>query len=292
MCAEDQLNETWLQVWYLCNVLQCKFVVSLFIDTFNLTHFLPLLSDPNLMPSYRHLIACILTLLLNRLIDPCIFADAPDAAKWDSMQLEGWQLYISKQFDPATQPAIEQAVDLLRIQLKEVKKVVPSPALKELLKVSLYFSPEYPGFGPRAEYHPGAGWLKDQGRDPVVEKGIEFTNIEIFAEETQRMPNFALHELAHAFHDQVHHFDNPQIEAAYQRAKASGTYDRVQRQDSAGKLSWDKAYAITNASEYFAETSEAFFSRNDFFPFHREELKTHDPQMEQLLEKLWNLDSP
>lgn len=279
-------------MWYLCNVLQCKFDVSQCIDTFSLTYFLPLLRDLNPMPSRRHLIACILTLLLNQLIDPSAFADAPNEAKWDSRQLEGWQLYISKRFDPATQPAIEQAVDLLRIQLREVKKVVPPSALKELLKVSLYFSPEYPGFGPQAEYHPGAGWLKDQGRDPVMEKGIEFTNIEIFAEETKRMPNFALHELAHAFHDQVHGFNNRQIENTFQRAKASGTYDRVQRQDSAGNLSWDKAYAITNASEYFAETSEAFFSRNDFFPFHREELKTHDPQMEQLLEKLWNLDSP
>jgi hypothetical protein len=39
--------------------------------------------------------------------------------------------------------------------------------------------------------------------------------------------------------------------------------------------------------EYFAETTEAFFSRNDFFPFTREELKQHDPEMEKLLEQLW-----
>ena len=31
------------------------------------------------------------------------------------------------------------------------------------------------------------------------------------------------------------------------------------------------------------------FSRNDFFPFTRDELKQHDPGMEQLLAKLWGV---
>ena len=31
--------------------------------------------------------------------------------------------------------------------------------------------------------------------------------------------------------------------------------------------------------EYFAETGEAFFSRKDFFPFTRDKLRQHDPEM-------------
>ena len=46
---------------------------------------------------------------------------------------------------------------------------------------------------------------------------------------------------------------------------------------------------MTNPMEYFAESTEAFFSRNDFFPFTRDELKQHDPEMEQLLVKLWGV---
>jgi Mlc titration factor MtfA (ptsG expression regulator) len=46
---------------------------------------------------------------------------------------------------------------------------------------------------------------------------------------------------------------------------------------------------MTNPQEYFAETTEAFFSRNDFFPFNRAELKQHDPDMEQLLTRLWGV---
>ena len=46
---------------------------------------------------------------------------------------------------------------------------------------------------------------------------------------------------------------------------------------------------MTNPMEYFAESTEAFFARNDFFPFDHAELKRHDPGMEQLLAKLWGL---
>jgi hypothetical protein len=47
----------------------------------------------------------------------------------------------------------------------------------------------------------------------------------------------------------------------------------------------------SKANEYFAETSEALFSRNDFFPFTRDELKQHDPEMFALLEELWGVHS-
>ena len=36
------------------------------------------------------------------------------------------------------------------------------------------------------------------------------------------------------------------------------------------------AYAITNHREYFAELSEAYFGRNDYYPFVRAELEAFD----------------
>ena len=122
-------------------------------------------------------------------------------------------------------------------------------------------------------------------------KGIEFTNVRIFEAETRRMPNFSLHELAHAYHDRELDggFDNAEIKAAYKKAKASGKYDRVERQDSEGRKTVDRAYAMTNPQEYFAESTEAFFSRNDFYPYARDELKQQDPVMFGLLSKIWEV---
>ena len=86
-------------------------------------------------------------------------------------------------------------------------------------------------------------------------------------------------------------FDEPRIIACYEKAKASGKYDRVERQDSEGRKRLDRAYAMTNHKEYFAECTEAFFAKNDFFPFTNAELKQHDPDIFALLEAVWNPSS-
>ena len=169
-------------------------------------------------------------------------------------------------------------------------EVVPAVAVTELQKVPLYFHAEYAGVHPRAEYHPGAGWLREHGRDPAMAKGVEFTNIRIFEEETRRMPNFALHELAHAYHDRVlpGGAAHAGVKAAYEAARASGKYEHVERWFGNGRPNtMEKAYAMTNPQEYFAETTEAYFSRNDFFPFNREQLLQHDRGMAELLGRLW-----
>lgn len=46
---------------------------------------------------------------------------------------------------------------------------------------------------------------------------------------------------------------------------------------------------MTNPQEYFAESSEAYFSRNDFYPSCREELQQHDPFGLATLETLWGV---
>ena len=135
-----------------------------------------------------------------------------------------------------------------------------------------------------------SGRLREHGRDPAMVKGVEFTDVREFEKEMNRMPNFALHELAHAYHDRVlpDGFENEEIKDAFERAKASKKYDKVERWFGNGKPNaFERAYAMTNPQEYFAEASEAFFGRNDYFPFTAAELKTHDPQLFALLERLW-----
>ncbi len=218
--------------------------------------------------------------------DPRTDADIPREIR----VIAGWTVHVSRKLQAQEPKATARALELLEQQLLEISRAVPPAAVLQLRKVPLYFSPEYPGAKPRAEFHPGAEWLRQNGRDPAMVKSVEFTNIRIFEQEMNRMPNFTLHELAHAYQNRVlpQGFDNPEIKAAYERAKASGKYDRVEQWHGNGKPNtFGKAYAMTNPMEYFAETSEAFFSRNDFFPFTRDELKQHDPEMFLLLEKLW-----
>ncbi len=209
----------------------------------------------------------------------------------DERIIAGWTVHVSMKLIEEEATDLEKALPLLQAQLAEIVRLVPAKAVAEMQKVPLWINPEYPNKRAGAEYHHGADWLRDHGRDPVMAKGVEFTNVRNFETETRRMPNFALHELAHAYHDRFLGFENAEIEAAFQKARASGKYDQVLRQDSEGRKRLDKAYAMTNAKEYFAECTEAFFARNDFSPFTREELKQHDPEMLALLGKLWGAES-
>ena len=232
--------------------------------------------------------ASLATAPLNAITQAPTQTKPPDSqSTWAVRDIEGWRVCISKKLETEDTEALKVALNLLTQQLQEIRRVVPQAAVTELQKVTLWFSPEYPGVPPRAEYHPGAGWLRDHGRDPAMVKGVEFTNVRIFAAETRRMPNFALHELAHAYHDQVLGNSNQEVLAAFERAKAAGRYDRVERQDSEGRRTMDRAYALTSPQEYFAETTEAYFTKNDFQPFDREELKAFDPAAFELLGALW-----
>ncbi len=216
-------------------------------------------------------------------------AEPSKATSRQTKTVEGWTLLISDELLEKDKAATERALVLLTVQLQEIVRVVPAKAVVELRKVPLWFSPEYPGVQPRAEYHPGAGWLRDNKRDPAMAKAVEFTDIQDFERETKRMPNFTLHELAHAYHDRVlpKGFGNEEIKAAFEKAKAKGLYERVEQRFGDGRSANVRAYAMTNPMEYFAECSEAFFSTNDFFPFTREQLAKHDPEMFALLKMLW-----
>ena len=228
---------------------------------------------------------------LSTVTAPAHAAGAPADPVWRDRVVEGWTLHINQRLLDEEPEATRRAVELLTLQLQEIERVVPVAAVEQLRQVPLWFSPVYPGVQPRAEYHPGAGWLKDNGRDPAMAKGVEFTDIRDFERETRRMPNFTLHELAHAWHDRYlpDGFGNTALQGAYERAKAGGGYERVEQRFGDGRSAQVRAYAMTSPMEYFAESTEAFFSTNDFFPFNAEQLRQHDPEMYSLLQTLWDL---
>jgi hypothetical protein len=204
-------------------------------------------------------------------------------------KVEGWTVHLHPLLRGKEETSI--ALELLQRQLEAIVRVVPAPAVAELRRVQLWFSPAYSNSRPRAEYHPDAEWLRRHGRDPAMAQGVEFSNISIFRQETERMPNFALHELAHAWHHRVLTFEQPEILAAYAAAKASGRYARVAQRHGKGRPeTMGRAYALTDAKEYFAEGTEAFFSTNDFYPFYRPELETYDPQLTAVLRRLWGVE--
>lgn len=198
-------------------------------------------------------------------------------------RIEGWEVLVSKEVQK--HPALTESVlKLLGSKLYEVRRVIPAPALEKLLKVRIwveYQEKEIPGL----VYHPEAGWLKEHGMNPDMARGVEIANAENFLLWEHDQPWFILHELAHAYHDQVLGFDNPAIKAVFDQAVASKKYERVGRIQ--GRT--ERHYALSNPQEFFAETTESYFGTNDFYPYVRSELILHDSAAFRMIETAWGL---
>jgi len=212
----------------------------------------------------------------------------------ETLAIAGWQVHVSKKLIETEPDQTARALAGLRKMLEEIVIKLPGPAVAELKKVPLYFSTAYNPGRSGAEFHPDAGWLRANRRDPAMARAVEFSGVSDFEAEMRRMPNFPLHELAHAYHHRVlaGGFDNPDIAAAYKRASSGGRYERVERSFGEGNgrpNTFERAYAMSSPMEYFAEATEAYFVRNDFYPFSRDELQKHDPDAVVLLRKLWGV---
>ncbi len=257
-------------------------------DPHQLTNLLASDEIPEAVESQRQALASQLASELRQSGDPR-FAEPNHA----TFEVRGWTIHLHDRLVADSPEITNRMLPLLHVQLQRVVDVVPEPALTSLRKIPIWINPPYEGMRGTAEYHPQTSWLAENGRNPAMGRAIDITNVKIFPFEDRRMPYVLLHELAHGYHDRVLEggYGNPTIRAAYERARDSGSYDEVSRFDGNRNVK-DKAYGMSNPMEYFAESTEAYFGKNDFFPFNREELKQHDPAMHDLVRELWGVSYP
>jgi len=210
--------------------------------------------------------------------------------QFDIRNIEGWSVYIKKQDLVDNTAEMNKAIEHLQNQLYQTRLALPAPAVA-IMQQRVPIWVEYDG-NPGTSFHPDYNWLLQRGyRCPKGLKSmVSVTRTKNFLKSALHQPWVMCHELAHGY-DYLYlgrgrHYSNPRTEAAYERAKKSGTYTSVLCRYSKGA----KHYGITNKMEYFAENTEAYFGTNDFYPFVRAELKEHDPDMYALLQDLWGVD--
>lgn len=201
-------------------------------------------------------------------------------------QIEGWTVYVDPTLlegEYADQEG-SQALQMLANHLQRIKVLVPADRLAQLQKLEIWIEREHPSLT-SMQYHPNINWLRSHGHDPRLAKKVHIPRARTLLDRGQMLkhPMVVLHELAHSYHDQVLGFDHAPIVNAYQQAKKAGKYENVLL--FTGK--YVRHYALTDHKEYFAEGTEAYFYRNDFYPFVRAELKEYDPKLHDLLEEIW-----
>lgn len=203
--------------------------------------------------------------------------------RYESRQIEGWTVLINKGIleQETLGPAVLREMES---QLYLASRHLPPKAVEKLKGVKIWVELNDRGF-PGGVYHPNAQWLRSHGYNPAKAKCVEIGNARNLLTWTLEQPYMVMHELAHAYHDQVLGYDNPGIAAAYQEAVASKRYDAVLRANGQTV----RHYGLNNDQEFFAEMSEAFFGANDFYPFVRAELKTSDPKTYTAIAEAWNV---
>lgn len=204
---------------------------------------------------------------------------APDP--YETRTLRGWSVHVERTLLSKDECGAD-ALELLDAKLLDVVRAVPASALEKLRRVPIWLSRE-DSVAPCSCYHPSAEWLAQHGHDPRKAKAVEITHARTFLAWTHEQPAMVLHELAHAFHDQVLGHEHAGLRAAFAAAKASKKLDDVLRWGG----SHGRAYALENEDEFFAEMSECWFGTNDFAPFVRPELQQDFPEIARELPKWW-----
>ncbi len=201
-------------------------------------------------------------------------------------EIEGWKVHLNKQFESEKPELCGEALALLKVQLYQITRMIPEPAVEKLRKIAIWVELEEPHH-PCMCYHPDPAWLREHDMNPDKARSVEVANARNFLTWTKQQPWMVFHELAHGYHHQFLDggYENAELADALTAAKEEKLYDEVLHIDGRKR----RHYALTNQMEYFAEQSEAFFGTNDFYPFVRSELEHHDPRMFALQKKLWGI---
>jgi len=201
-------------------------------------------------------------------------------------EIEGWQVFVDTELtDGAGVQVGTIALPLLGAKLAEIKLRLPASRIEKLQQVAIYLDHMHELTS--MQYHPGAGWLADHGYDEAMVKCVHIPRAQRFINHVKhhQQPWALMHELAHAYHDQV---------LSWEHAGIKNTFDKFVRehgQEYETVLHINghetKHYALTNEKEFFAEMTESLVGTNDFYPFVRGELRVALPEVHALMKAIW-----
>lgn len=203
----------------------------------------------------------------------------------ETRAIEGWTVRVDQRLLEGEGKATgDEALKLLAARLHEIAMLIPGDRLAKLREVTIQIDLGHGGLR-SMQYHPSAAWLEGNGYDTGLAKVVHLPDAAGFAAPRHQhiQPWAVLHELAHAYHDQQLGFGEKRILEAWKRFKESGRYESVRHID--GRMV--RHYALTDQKEFFAEMTEAYVGLNDFYPFHRADLRVAEPGVFELMETIW-----
>src|SRR5947209_1486324 len=157
--------------------------------------------------------------------------------------IEGWTVHVDDRLLKADEPTGVPALRILANRLYDIKLAVPADKVARLQKVPIWLDLTHGKLRP-AQYHPSAGWLKSNGYSAELARCVHIPRADDFIAPSHQnsQPWSVMHELAHAYHDQVLGFDEAKVKAVYERFKTKEQY-KTTLHVSGRKI---EHYALTN----------------------------------------------
>jgi hypothetical protein len=212
----------------------------------------------------------------------------PDSSKPAShtpRQVEGWTVRVDDRLLAGShEEEGRRALRFLESKLADIKAVVAPEPLEKLMAVPIILDLNHGKLG-AMQYHPSADWLRENGYPADLAKCVHIPEVAdlVTPRNINEQPWVVLHELAHAYHDQVLGFEEPRILEAYEKFKKSGHGEKALLYDGTRV----RHYGLTDQKEFFAEMTESYFGLDDFFPFNRAELMIAEPEIYELMQTIW-----
>ena len=202
-----------------------------------------------------------------------------------SVALEGWTIRVDERLYQAPHEELRlRTLRFLENKLADIRAVVPMQYVEKLQSVPIVLDLNHGKLGPM-QYHPSAEWLETNGYARDLAKSVHLPRAAdvVTSRNIREQPWVILHELAHAYHDQVLGFDDERIRAVFNQYKASGRGEKLLLHS--GKRV--RHYGLSDHKEFFAEMTESYFGSNDFYPFNRAELQDGEPEIYALMKEIW-----
>jgi hypothetical protein len=210
--------------------------------------------------------------------------------KYVAVKRGDMNVWIEKQLKDETPDVVSRALDRLRAKRTEALAVLPKRARDRLVKVPFFLM-----YGPKAE---GGG--RNNGLDYFQKNAPDFHQkldrrwrdaivvycAQNYLDITDLWARKALfHEFAHAYQLEQWPEKQPDILRAWENARNKDLYRDVLDVETKNRL--ERAYALTNQLEYFAELSCMYFVGCNYEPSGRNQLKDYDPVGYKMIRKMW-----
>ncbi len=218
-----------------------------------------------------------------------LLAFGNDGPTFEVREIEGWQVHVNEQALAEHPEPMNDALEHLRWQLYATALTLPEATLAKAREVPIWA--EYETKTACMSFHPARKWLTDRGYEPPeLPSMVELANAHSFLAWTHHQPWMVLHELAHGLDfitiGNRQRYGEPTFDALWKEVEAGGKYESIRHWQ--GHES--KHYALNNPMELFAESTEAYFGINDFYPFVRAELRDFDPATTTAIRERWGVD--